>query len=65
MVDKDVVMKIMIPNNQGLILKSTRSLGSKEGNVIIVRSTLKDFGVNMLAHQTKPILLKSLIQLMK
>lgn len=65
MVEKDVVMKIMILNKLDLIFKSTHSSDSKEDNVIIVLSILKDFGVNMLAHQTKPILLKLLILLMK
>lgn len=61
MVDKDVVIKIMILNKLGHTLKLTRFSDSKVGNVIIVLSTSKDSGVNMLAHQTKLILLKSQI----
>jgi len=63
--DKDVVIKIMILNKLGHILKLTRSSGSKVGNVIIVLSTSKDSGVNMLAHPTKLILLKSPTLLIK
>lgn len=65
MVDKVVVMKITIPNKLGLTLKSTRFLDSKVDSVIIVLSTLKDSGVNMPAHQIKPISLKSQILLIK
>lgn len=65
MVDKVVVMKIMIPNKLGPTLKSTRFLDLKVDNVIIVLSTSKDSGVNMLAHQIKPILLELQTLLMK
>lgn len=65
MVDKVVVMKIMILNKLDPTLKSTRFLDSKVDSVIIVLSISKDSGVNMLAHQIKPILLKSQTLLMK
>lgn len=58
MEEKDAVMKIMILNKLGLIYKSTPFSDSKEDNVITVLSTSKDFGVNMLVHPTKLILLK-------
>ena len=65
MVDKVAVMKITMLNKLGPTLKSTLFLDSKVDSAIIVLSTLKDSGVNMLAHQIKPILLESRTLLMK
>jgi hypothetical protein len=49
----DVAILVMINNKMGLILKLIAFLVFLEVGVIIVRSILKDFGVNMPAHQIK------------
>lgn len=58
MINMVVVMKIMMYNKKPITYKSTHSLDSKEENVIIVLSILKDSGVNMHAHPIKLILSK-------
>lgn len=65
MVEAAVAMKITIHNNLDLTLKLTHSSGLKEASVIIALSTLKDFGVNMLAHPIKQIFSEYLILHMK